>query len=74
MKGEAIGQSDHKQQSRKTGPPVKQTESIISNHLCLFLNSHLNQNRIKMICVEDDSQQEMSKADLERKSKQTSDT
>lgn len=51
--------------SRKRAPPVKQIGSKLSNHLCLLLKSHLNEDRIKMSGRKDDSQQEMSKANLQ---------
>ena len=50
--------------SRKRAPPVKQIGSKLPNHLCLLLKSHLNEDRIKMSGRKDDSQQEMSKANL----------
>lgn len=51
--------------SRKRISPVKLTGSNLSNHLCLLLKPHLNEDRIKMSDRGDDSQQEMSKANLE---------
>ena len=63
MKSETI--RSQKVISRKRISPVKLTGSNLSNHLCLLLKHHLNEDRIKMSDRRDDSQQEMSKANLE---------
>lgn len=63
MKSETV--RSQKVVSRKRISPVQLTGSNLSNHLCLLLKPHLNEDRIKVSDRRDDSQQEISKANLE---------